>query len=221
LNKFLTYSDEQLKDFVEMPVEWWSRPYEYAFAAKYLVKNQNIVDAGCGIEHPFKWYAAKKVKKVIAIDMDERILKLKNNEPITKGDPLTLQMLSRKGDDKNIDFIHGSFTENKDIAGMDRVFCISVFEHMKPDEQKKAIENFFNMLKPGGMLVMTLDYPMAKPDIIYNMAKECGFDLDKAKYEADNELNICTRQYGNIKVFTLVATKPKIIEEKKEEKKVK
>ena len=209
MNKFLTYNDKTIADFVEMPTEWWSRPYEYGFVAQYLNnKNQIIVDAGCGIEHPFKWYAAPKVKKVIAIDLDERILKLKNDEPITQGDPLTLQMLARKKDAKNIEFIHGSFV-TEDIKNVDKVFCISVFEHMTPADQEKAMINFYDMLKPGGVLVMTLDYPMAKPEVIYNMAKNSGFDLEDPEYEADNELNICTRQYGNIKVFTLVGTKPK------------
>ena len=218
MNKFLTYNDKILIDFVEMPIEWWSRPYEYAFVANYLGKNQIIVDAGCGIEHPFKWYAAARVKKVIAIDTDERLLNLMIGQPITQGDPLTLKMLARKGDDKNIEYIHGSFTTKMEIVkNVDRVFCISVFEHMGPEDQEKAMINFYEMLKPGGVLVMTLDYPMAKPDIIYNMAKTTGFELEPATYEADNEANIITRQFGNIKVFTLVGRKPKKEEPKKEE----
>jgi SAM-dependent methyltransferase len=217
VNKFLTYNDKLLTDFVEMPIEWWSRPYEYAFVADYLGKNQVIVDAGCGIEHPFKWYAAARVKKVIAIDTDERLLNLMIGQPITQGDPLTLKMLAQKGDDKNIEYIQGSFTTKMEIVkNVDRVFCISVFEHMSPEDQEKAMINFYEMLKPGGVLVMTLDYPMAKPDIIYNMAKTIGFELEPATYEADNEANIITRQFGNIKVFTLVGVKPKKEEPKKE-----
>jgi ubiquinone/menaquinone biosynthesis C-methylase UbiE len=44
-------------------------------------------------------------------------------------------------------------------ATFDRVCSISVLEHIQPpEEQKKAVQELVRVLKPGGLLILTLDY---------------------------------------------------------------
>ena len=75
MNKYFTTNDEfinRLDDFI-LPPEWWSRPFEYNWCSNFLEKDDIILDAACGIEHPFKFYAANRCKKVYAIDIDKDI----------------------------------------------------------------------------------------------------------------------------------------------------
>jgi hypothetical protein len=79
-NRFIKVSDEKVDKLgsFQIPPEWWSRPHEYFWAASFLKKGDIILDAGCGIEHPFKFYATDRTEKVFAIDADERINDLKH-----------------------------------------------------------------------------------------------------------------------------------------------
>jgi ubiquinone/menaquinone biosynthesis C-methylase UbiE len=45
-------------------------------------------------------------------------------------------------------------------GAVDTIFCISVLEHLKIDTVKKALREFYRVLKPGGRLILTLDITM-------------------------------------------------------------
>lgn len=191
-NKFLAWNDEKLEtigDFT-IPSTWWSRPYEYAFAAKFINKKHIVIDAGCGIEHPFKYFLAENTKHTIAMDLDERLNDLYRPD--------------------NLNFIIRDMatSDERDETVVDTVFCISVLEHMTPENQAKTIANFAKWLKPNGKLVLTVDYPTIKPEILCAMV-EPYFTIGKTKYEPDNKANI-VMPYYNLKVFTLVGTKKKV-----------
>jgi 2-polyprenyl-3-methyl-5-hydroxy-6-metoxy-1,4-benzoquinol methylase len=194
-NRFLCYNDEQMKqvnDFV-IPISWWSRPYEYAFAAQFTDSKKTCIDAGCGIEHPFKYFLADHFKHVIALDIDERILKL--NNPYNN---LTFSLTN---------FCADSY-DPKLLNSADIIFCISVIEHLHPEQQVQAFKNLVKFLKPNGKLVLTIDYPTAKPETIIEMLQQ-DFNVGSHKYEADNKANIVMPMH-HLKVFTIVATKKKV-----------
>jgi len=192
-NKFLAYNDEKM-DTVEgfkIPASWWSRPLEYAFAAKYVNKKHVVIDAGCGIEHPFKYYLASNSKHVTCIDTDERL------ETLLRPD--------------NMNFILRDMSNDCDTDEIiaDTIFCLSVLEHMNPAQQAKTIENFVKWLKPNGKLILTVDYPTIKPEVLCAML-EPHFTIGKCDYDPDNKANI-VMPYYNLKVFTLVGTKKKVV----------
>ena len=192
-NKFLAYNDEKMdtvEDF-KIPASWWSRPFEYAFAAKYVNKKHIVMDAGCGIEHPFKYYLASNSKYTIAMDSDERL------NDLYKPD--------------NLNFIVSDMTvrDEREEMAFDTIFCLSVLEHMRPEQQLKTIENFVKWLKPNGKLVLTVDYPTIKPDVLCAVL-EPHFTIGKCDYDPDNKANI-VMPYYNLKVFTLVGTKKKVV----------
>lgn len=206
-NKFITTKDDKIEDTisgVKIPKEWWSRPYEYAFALKHLKKTDIIIDAGCGLEHPFKWGAAKICKKVYAIDNDARILDLDNSQYESHISVNMLKDIDRSG---NIELIHSEIYNNCAKEKVDKIFCISVLEHMSPELIDLTIKNFSEMLKPGGQLILTMDYPAMQPNLIVDKVK-AHFDIGKTDYNEHDPNNLRMDLYGFM-VFTLIGKKVK------------
>ena len=86
------------------------------------------------------------------VESDRPMINLKRfyiDPSIILGDKIHLS----KGDVSEMDFADDSF---------DRIFCISAIEHMEEGVAKKAIAEMVRVLKPGGKLVMTMDYTRIK-----------------------------------------------------------
>lgn len=165
-SKFLTTDDEtlsQMDNFI-VPILWWSRHHEYYFASQFLNKEDIILDAACGIDHPFKYYASNRVKKCYAIDVDPNIKNLKNTE--------TLEFRCL-----NITDIADQFQPET----FDKIFCISVLEHI-PDLALTALNNFKKLIKQNGTIIITIDYPCITPEnfieIVYNAGLKFIGDVD-------------------------------------------
>ena len=58
----------------DLPSNWWSRKYEYPWAANFAGSEDTVLDAASGICHPFKFVLADKFRSVYASDIDPRIL---------------------------------------------------------------------------------------------------------------------------------------------------
>lgn len=77
--RFIVDSDHREDTFiVPLPLTWWSRPYEYAWCSQFAGEQEVVLDAACGISHPFKFYlASNSMREVHACDLDVRILSKK------------------------------------------------------------------------------------------------------------------------------------------------
>lgn len=188
-NRFFVFEDEQIRqmDDFTIPNEWWSRPFEYAFATKFLNENDVICDAGCGIEHPFKFYASSRVKEVTAIDIDSRLLEFKSVEGLKFA---------------NVDL--------KDIGKrykgyFDKLFCISVLEHDIPNLEEN-LKSFEMAIKGSGLIILTMDYPLIKPETVLNM-------LDNINLQVVGEIDyreperMLRGYYSNLSCFSMILEK--------------
>ena len=155
---------------MELLPSWWSRPYEYQWARQFMDKDAIVADMGAGWSgRPFKEEMAMKCKEVYAVDRDPRFLELP------------------RGAYENLHFIVADFEKEIDgIPPLDIVFCISVLEDLT--NYDAAVREFYRLLKPGGMLVITCDsqYDMDKPlpkypgvsfDKLFNALQDAGFML--------------------------------------------
>lgn len=185
MNRFLLTTDKKV-DW-KVPKTWWSRPYEYAFAMDNINKNDVIIDAGCGIEHPFKMMASEKCKYLYAVDKDKRL-----NSAIM---PLNSKyIIADLMDIPNIKF-------DKKI---DKIFCISVLEHMAEKEMLKCLENYRDTIKDDGKIILTIDYPTITPDYLTGKLKDLGL---KYYGKTDYELKEKMIAMDNLNVFTAILTK--------------
>lgn len=137
-NGFFKQGDERVEG---LPLDWWSRPYEYAWAIKYAEAHHVVADMGCGwMDRPFRGILGNICSGVYAVDGDPRMYDL----PPVIG---------------NACMICADFTKQiKEIEteSLDRVFCISVLEDLGPDAID-ALAEFGRVIKPGGLIVITMD----------------------------------------------------------------
>jgi len=66
MNKYFTRHDEAIQQIGnhKIPNEHWSRKYEYAFALKFVKKNDTVMYAGFGHSRPLEEYLKANVKKL-------------------------------------------------------------------------------------------------------------------------------------------------------------
>lgn len=115
----------------------WSRYWEYPFALLEAKTSLKILDVGAG----------KSVFKSVLLNLGYDVTTLDpDTKSFEKAIPERLTQVA--GSVLDIPFEEASF---------DGVFCLSVLEHLKPDEPMLAMREMERVLKPGGHLVVTFD----------------------------------------------------------------
>jgi len=175
MNRFFKNDDKKVEsvgDF-KLPVTWWSRPYEYYFCMEMLNDDDVVLDVGCGVEHPFKHYAGEKCLKVTALDLDERVLQIK---------------------DDNVEFIICDILHYKTDLKFDKIFAISTLEHSLNNLEEK-FENMKNLLKKDGKIILTVDYPTLAPERIIECAKKANLKTT-TEFNYDRTDEVVNSLYG-------------------------
>ncbi len=132
--------------------------YPYAILAADLRNGLKCADVGCGTT-PFTAYLAAKVgaQNVTGIDPDL----IEGNESRHSSFGISREFINALG----INFDQNLLTNisAKDET-FDRVFCISVLEHIEdPIIQFAGIREMVRVLKPGGRLILTMDLGIQNP----------------------------------------------------------
>ncbi len=179
-SRFFVKSDKRVdKTLLPLPKVWWSRPYEYAWA-EYFADAPRVLDAACGIERPFKFFLLDHAQEVHACDMEDAIISsdaLRSGIEKTYGKDIAIGLPEKYLHD--INFQKSSITQLPYQDGFfDRIFCISVLEHL-PDHFNRyswlprvsmlqlllkkdimlALSEFKRTLKNDGLIILTFDYP--------------------------------------------------------------
>lgn len=177
-SRFILKSDPAVSTVanIALPAWWWSRPYEYCWAAQFTGPNLVVLDAACGISHPFKWHLSNTCLSTWACDNDWRISHkdqiLEDSKELgTEGYKTVTQYLSQS----NAHLIQASITAlPSSMPHFDRIFCISILEHLSPSDRQLALNEFSRMLMPNGLLILTCDFPQCSPEEIFKMADAAG-----------------------------------------------
>jgi ubiquinone/menaquinone biosynthesis C-methylase UbiE len=76
---------------------------------------------------------------------------------------------------KNVHLVQASMTQLPDsFPQFNRIFCISTLEHMSCADRRQALQEFARTLAPGGLVVLTVDYPAVSPEELLKMADDVG-----------------------------------------------
>ena len=139
---------------------WMVRLWEYPWAIinSEILPDSKILDVGAGWSL-FPLYLAQRSGNIDSIDTDERQMKLLS--------PALAEILKLKVNYFVDNALHLSAKDNT----YDYVFCISVLEHLEEETDKGkpvnwhknkldriAIREFLRVIKPGGRVILTLDY---------------------------------------------------------------
>ena len=191
---YFKQSDPRIEELAgyRLPEDWWSRPWEYAWALEYASPGMTVADMGCGwMYRPFKDALDVLGCKVYAVDGDKRLLTQEK----------------RTG----IEFVVADITKpipEIPEGSLDRVFCISVLEDLG-DMVAPALKQFARVIKPDGKIILTFDVPyLDAPTPVYpglpldkfeQSMKEAGLRYaGKIDYDKENAVN---HQEWNLCVF--------------------
>ncbi|MDR0879626.1 MAG: class I SAM-dependent methyltransferase [Clostridioides sp.] len=193
---------------VRLPDTWWSRRYEYPWAMEFVDRGDICLDAACGIEHPFKFWLAENCKQVNCLDADNRILNRSEvlslaRENCTREEYNKIEEISNK-----IDFKCGDITAtgypNKYF---DKVFCISVLEHLPANSMFRAIKEFSRILKDDGKLILTFDYPSVDFLQLTTVMEQAGMRfLGEADFDLNDDI-LVSKVYEGVKCVRAVLIK--------------
>jgi len=163
----------------ESIVTHWSREWEYPWAVlnASVTPGMAVADLGCG---------------------GSPLLPLLNRERGCAGFGIDLNLLSKEGTHNlrgfradpntiipNIRWITRSMTDTGlSAASLDRVFCISVLEHVDATTADKTFAEVARVLRPGGRLLITTDVDGAHrtmtltPEELIELARKRGLVID-------------------------------------------
>ncbi len=151
----------------------WDNPW--AISNANLKQGMKVLDCGSG-RGVLQFYLASKGVEVHAVDISHNRSKLfKKIQQVLRNiniryepDPYIVHRKLNRKYHVNVRFKHESaeslsFPDNF----FDRVFCISVIEHMGNGVLIRSIQEIERVLKPGGLLLLTFDFhPLPDPTII-------------------------------------------------------
>jgi len=126
-----------------------SAEYPWAFTATKLKKRMKVVEIGGGLSG-FQFVLSKSGMRVSNVDPGE--------EKYGWGYSSKQIDLMNRAFDSDVTYI----PKTLDQAGIapnsiDRVYCISVIEHLSPMEQKQIMKHAYKILKKGGYFILTVD----------------------------------------------------------------
>ncbi|MEC0227225.1 class I SAM-dependent methyltransferase [Paenibacillus alba] len=182
-SRFIHASDPSLHEFVfQLPDTWWSRPYEYAWCASFIDSNDIALDAACGIPHPFKFVLGERCKMAYACDLDPRVNAASDILDSVRSD-ISEEAAAKVSfsQSSHLQLCQASLTELPYADDFfDKIFCISVVEHLNSTDMLLALKEFNRTLKDDGLLLLTLDYPTIQLEMFHQLVLEAGLSFYSA-----------------------------------------
>jgi SAM-dependent methyltransferase len=136
------------------PAFYAARLWEYPFAILTgdLEPGMKVADIGCGMTAFTIYLKDRAGCEVVGVDPDVF-------ESGTKyyAHGVSQEYINRTG----LKIVRGDFDKIPlPTDSQDRVYCISVMEHVPPDVRRRGIQEIARILKPGGRAILTVDVSM-------------------------------------------------------------
>ncbi|MCD1258799.1 class I SAM-dependent methyltransferase [Paenibacillus athensensis] len=212
-SRFFVETDERLEKLIyPLPASWWSRPYEYGWCCSLVQPEDVALDAACGVPHPFKWMLGRVCRQAHACDWDSRVLSpeamleevardIGYEAARTVAAERFIETICAQADITRLPYKDEMF---------DKIFCISVLEHLHPADAGRALEEFHRTLKPGGLLLLTLDYPTVNLEAFDAAVRQSGLRFSGPVDYERPENAVHTELWGGLSCFRAALSKPQL-----------
>lgn len=229
-SRFFKIDDPQIENFIyNLPKSWWSRRYEYEWVKNFAKPNDIALDAASGIVHPLRFWLARHCKDVYSCDIDSNIIKDLTSISLSQFqiDEHELQKIFPIPHNLHSNLASLTKLPYKNCF-FDKIYCISVLEHLQDNFNKfflsplyfsitsfflkkdifLSLKEFFRVLKPGGYILLTFDYPDISLKYLDFCVQKIGFKfVSSFNTKIDNStLSVNTRR-RNYKIFRAVLVK--------------
>lgn len=165
MNKYFTVNDMVIHKInnKNIPLEHWSRKYEYAFALKYVKKNETVMYASFEHARPLEKYLKNNVKKVY------------------------------------------DYTESVPDNSINTIFCIGYLQH--EPKKEKMLKRLKIVLKNGGKIIITADYPKFKDEEFVKMVESVGLKFTGNKNYNNKDKDNIKGHYGGLRCYSAILKK--------------
>nr|MDO8081113.1 methyltransferase domain-containing protein [Candidatus Freyarchaeota archaeon] len=123
-----------------LKIEGYSKTIDRIIELARPKKTDTVLDLGVGTG-AVSFKLAPKVRKVYARDISEPMLQIAREKAL-------------KSNIENIEFGYGSFSEPKCSEKVDLIVSNLAFHHLFDEEKRVAIKAWYNILKPGGRVLV-------------------------------------------------------------------
>lgn len=210
-SRFFVDTDERMDHLLyDLPKTWWSRPYEYAWCASFATEQSVVLDAACGIGHPFKFFLGERCKSTFACDADPRIESFPDIlEDIRQnvGEAAAAAAAAQIRPD-TVAYARANLVALPyQDASFDLIFCISVLEHLSPADCAQSLREFSRTLKASGRLVLTFDYPTVNLEALERQLEEAGLAFSAEVDYVLPDHAVHSTLWGDLYVFRAVLQK--------------
>lgn len=160
----------------------WSRRWEWPWAVLNgdVHRGMRVLDGGCG-GSPLLPYLAKREVECYGVDSGAQEAKQTWQDKILLACGVRYQSGFQDGRLPGFPPIvfRKEALESMSFgdAFFDRIFCISVMEHISVENQARAVKEMALVLRPGGLLVMTVDLPRGDPHASDSLVEASGLRL--------------------------------------------
>lgn len=179
-SRYILNSDPKITSLANVPFRdsWWSRFHEYAWVAQFAGQELRVLDAACGVSHPFKWFLGKSCKETYACDIDSRLSSKDRiiQETLDDLGPIAYDIVS--SDEEIWDKVKLSNDSIHNLPDhfpkFDRIFCISTFEDLDLNDRQSTLNSFAKHLENDGLIVITCDCPRVSVQELWKAAENAG-----------------------------------------------
>lgn len=166
---------------------WWSRIYEYQWmydvSKEYFADNissKSAIDVATGNVHPGMFILKSAgFKTVVGVDLFLQD-KLHNADILSE----------------DIRYMQEDILAPKINTKFDCVSCISLIEHIHPQNQEEAIRNILSYVAAKGCVIFTFDFPgydyAANIPMYESILKGCGFTFQKEEVDKNQIMKATT-----------------------------
>lgn len=198
------YDAETISEFVYKCSRYMQEPIrqlEYSYVLRQCLPNiskKTVLDVGCGIS-PLPRTFAQAGSKVSGVDKIDEIIDYLNDKRSLLHHPKIHYFVA--------DMVDLDIPENT----YDYVVCISVLEHLRPKDDTKAMGEMIRILKPGGKVVVTVDFTIDENVSFQhdNNDYEKGLDIFTLKRKAKSGLKLLRQ--GKIKEIQKKITRQQVL----------